>query len=207
MQEAGCAFLPAKELHDFIRRAFIEEGAPFYRDEYEHLRWARIAVQWTNTPKVKAMVAWAACARLITTGGDKWSKAKELQLLREWYGGWWEDVDEETGLPALPDFELTFYGPCATVEECSDITFAARCAHELLHCAQDEKDGEKQWGDDGRPKFAMRDHGVSTWVEVGEDFGPVERGVPELMAALAKAPRFPGATVSGLCGTCLRPMA
>lgn len=204
MREEGCAFLPARELHDFIRAAFVEEGAPFYRDEYAHLAFARIGVVWTNQPKTKAMVAWAASAQLVSLGGDAWSKGVELQQYREWFGGWWDEVDEETGLPALPHFRLTFYGPCAA--EMNDVGFCATVAHELRHCAVKEKDGEPVWGDDG-PAFAIRDHDVTAFLSVAEDFGAVERNVPELLSALRHAPRFPGAAVAGICGTCLRAVA
>lgn len=201
MREEGHTFQPGRDLYRFVRSAFIEPGAPFWREEYAPLLPARIGVLWTNVRKEKAMVQWAASAEVVTTGGDKWTKGRALQQLAEWFMGWFDDLPGSQG-EDLPDFVLTFYGP--EMMKCNDVGFCAYIAHELRHCAQKEKDGGPLFDDDDRPQWAIRDHDVTAWLSVAEDFGPVERNVPELVAALAKEPRFPGAEVSGICGTCER---
>lgn len=196
----GDHFAPARDLHQFILSAFIQEGAPFYRPEYEHLRDARIGVLWTNVEKVKNGVAWAASAELVTTGGDKWTKGRSLMQLEEWFGEWWPMGDDDS---TLPDFVLTFFAPAAGYM--NDIGFCATVAHELRHCAQKRDRFDEPAFDQltGRPLFTILDHDVSTFLSVAEDFGDVERNVAELVEIVNRnQPRFPGALVEGICGVC-----
>lgn len=208
MVEDGCILRPARDLHDFIRSAFIEPGAPFWREEFAHLETARIAVRWTNVYKEKGMMPWAAGCEAFFPRGDAWSKAFQEQIAREWYGGWWDDTDEESGMPALPDFVLTFSGPAAA--QTSDVGFCRTVHHELRHCGcKREDDGETpKYGGDGRPKFRLYDHEVSAFVSEMEDFGMDPHGFEAaFVAAAQRAPRFSGAAVAGICGTCLRAVA
>lgn len=201
----GDHFAPARDLQQFILSAFVMEGAPFYRSEYEHLQEAKLAVLWTNVEKAKNGVMWAASAELVTVGGDKWTKGRSLQQLEEWFGGWWGPGESVFG--PLPDFVLTFYAPATS--GMNDTGFCATIAHELRHCAQktDRFDEPMFDKETGRPQYAILDHDVSTFLSVAEDFGSVERNVRELNEILKTAPRFPGAIVEGICGICERKVA
>ena len=204
LREDGNYFLPAREVHDFIRAAFIDPAGPFWRAEYEHLEVAHIGVLWTNVPKIKGMVQWAASAELVTMGGDKWTKGRALQQYAEWFMGWWDGF--ESGEGEIPDFIITIYGPGAA--ESNDAGFCRTIAHELRHCAQKlDNFGEPAFDNDGRPQYAIRDHDVSEFVSVVEDFGPIGANVSALVSAAARAPRFPGAYVAGVCGVCLKAVA
>lgn len=202
LQEEGFMFVAAPELHRFIVEAFIQPDGPFHRDEYAILAEARIGVQWTNMPKNKGMVEWAAQAEIINASGDAWSKGIDWMVMADWFGDWWTPDQGDEG--DLPNFRLTFYGP-SWME--SNVT--GRCAtiaHELRHCAQKlDRNGEPRFDMDDRPVWGIRAHDVETFVSVVEDFGAeTERNVKELVAAALRAPRFPGALVEGICGTCGR---
>ncbi|HEU4753778.1 MAG TPA: putative metallopeptidase, partial [Armatimonadota bacterium] len=143
------------------------------------------------------MVSWAASAELVTTGGDAWTKGRSLQQLLDWFGHWWGEEQEGE----LPDFVLTFYAPAAAAM--NDLGFCATCAHELRHCSvKRDRYGEIRYDPDDRPIWAILEHDVTEFLSVVEDFGPVGRNVAQLAEVALRAPRFPGAVVEGICGTC-----
>ncbi len=126
--------------------------------------------------------------------------AKELWLwqMRRWFAT--EDEPDK-----IPDFLITLNATHAL--DCEDVEFCATVKHELCHCRQATidglPDGMPWFKEDGSRVWTMRAHDVETFVEVAEDFGPVERGVPELMAALSRPPRFNAGHIRVACGVCL----
>lgn len=197
LREPGWRFEPAPELLAFLRAAFIDEGAPFYRDEYEHLREARLGVLWTNVERVKDGLLTLGMAQLYRNSGDRWTSGRSYQQVMEWFVDWWpEELEPE------PHFILTFYAPY--VAAANDPSACALFSHELRHCGQ--KIG--QWGEPkfnqvtGEPEFAMVGHDVSEFVSVVQDFGieAAGPGAVAMVAAAKKAPRFGAAHVAGVCG-------
>lgn len=202
LAEPGDTFAPAPDLATFLHDAFIAPGAPFHRQEYEHLAEARIGVLWTNAIRVKNGLQTLGMAQLWRDSGDKWSSGRSAQQVREWFAGWWDDP--------YPDFLLTFYAPFAA--EANDPSACALFSHELRHCGQDtDAYGEPKYDDSGNPVFAMVGHDVEQFVSVVEDFGIEAAGqrAVEFVRAAQRAPRFSAGEVAGVCGcgTTLRMVA
>lgn len=195
LHEPGDRFEPDRSLHDFLHAAFIDEGAPFGRSEYKHLREAKIGALWTNAERVKDGLLTLGMAQLYRNSGDRWVSGRSAQQTLEWFGSWWDDP-----LDPYPDFILTFYAPYAV--GANDPSFAALCAHELRHCAQKrDRWGEPKFDKNGMPEFAMLAHDVGEFVSVVEDFG-IEAAGPsavQFVEAARQAPRFDAGVVAGVC--------
>lgn len=189
-------FAPAPELAGFIRQTFIEQGAPFWREEYAHLAEARIGVLWTNVERVKDGLRTLGMARLVRASGDRWSNGRVLQQSVEWFGDWWADADDP-----LPHFEITLYAPYVALA--SYPTACALIAHELRHCGQkSDRWGEPAFDENGDPIYAMVGHDVEQFVSVVEDFGIEAAGQAgvRFVEAAKKKPRFGASEVAGICG-------
>lgn len=195
LRDVGYRFEPAPELLEFLRAAFIEPDAPFYRDEYEHLLDARIAVLWTNVERVKDGLLTLGMAQLWRNSGDRWTSGRSAQQIDEWFSEWWPDE-----LDPSPHFILTFYAPY--VAGTNDSSACALFAHELRHCGLKlDAFGCPKFGDEG-PEYAMVGHDVNEFVSVVEDFG-IEAAGPAAVAfveAAKRRPRFGAAHVAGGCG-------
>lgn len=198
LRRVGDLFVPAPELLAFLREAFIREGAPFGRPEYEHLREARIGTLWTNVERIKGEHLTLGTAQLFRDVGDRWTVGRTLQQLREWFGDWWDDDADDD---PYPHFIITIYAPAAA--EMNDPSFAALCAHELRHCGQKrDRWGEPKFDRDGNPEWTIVGHDVEEFVSVVEDFG-IEAAGPaavRFVEAARKAPRFSAVDVAGVCG-------
>lgn len=189
-------FEPAPDLAEFVREAFIEPGASFWRPEYEHLQEARIGILWTNVERVKDGLGTLGMARLVRVSGDKWTAGRSAQQSIEWFADWWPDADDP-----LPHFELTFYAPWVAIA--NDPSACALFAHELRHCGQKlDRWGEPSFDDSGDPQFAMVGHDVEQFVSVVEDFGIAAAGQAgvRFVEAAQKAPKFSAGEVAGVCG-------
>lgn len=198
LSDTGDHFEPSRELHDFLQAAFIAEGAPFGREEYEILREAKIGTLWTNVERRKDGLLTLGMAQLFRISGEKWSAGRTAQQLREWFKDWWP---EDEDFDPYPHFLLIFYAPYAA--KASDASFAALCAHELRHCGQKrDRWDEPKFDQDGNPEWAMVGHDVEEFVSVVEDFGAAAAGpmVTRLVEAAKKAPRFSAGEVAGVCG-------
>lgn len=200
-QDLEGAFARAREVEEWIRRHFIEPDGVFFDDIHESLQQAYVGVLWaTKEIKVRGLVP-AGTAEMPTRSVARMSgHAKEMWLwqLRRFFGD-----EERPG--RIPDYLLTFDAKYAAESE--DVEWCATVKHELCHCGQEtwdgKRDGPPRFTKTGRRVWTMWPHGVETFPEVAEAFGPVERGVPELMAALSRRPKFGAAQIEVACGYCM----
>jgi hypothetical protein len=189
---APAAFVPTPELADWVRRTFVEDGAPLLNEEHLHLRAADIGFLWTNVQNRRQGRTVLGQAELGTpqgANGGAWGRARALIQRREWFG-------------EVPDFIITLdagYG-----SDCSPAEFCALVEHELYHCAQ-AKDpfGMPRFHRDGSPVFTMRGHDVEEFVGVVRRYGADAAHVRALVDAANRPPEVAGASIAQACGTCL----
>lgn len=188
----GGFFVPAPELEKWIRKNFIEEDGPLFREEHRHLQTAFIGCLWTNVTLRQKQRGVAATAEMPSPQGNKWAQERAKQQMRQWFG-------------IVPDFVLTFYAPENAERE--DDAFCALVRHELLHCGQELDEFEcPKFKKDGSPRFAIVGHEVEEFPAVIEDFG-VYCGAGRSVAfveAAKKAPRISEVKLAAACGTCAR---
>lgn len=187
-------FVPAPDLEEWIRNAYLDEEGPLYTPEHDHLRDATIGCLWTtaeNRRQGRRIVGQAEMPENTLGRLNKWLQARCWQQLREWFG-------------YEPDFLLTFDAIHAA--DVDDATFASLVDHELTHCAQarDEFDMPAFYKD-GRPKFAIKGHDVEEFVSVVRRFGIEAAGeqATNLVIAAAKGPEIAPVKLAQACGTCL----
>lgn len=189
---AAQAFVPAPELHDWIRAAYLDEAGPLHDHDHDHLREASIGCLWTNVENSRALrriVAMAEMPERANRAG-KWARARAYQQLCEWFDH-------------APDFLLTFdavYGA-----EIDDASFCALVDHELRHCAQDvDEFGQPKFSrSTGQPIFTIRGHDVEEFVGVVRRFGAPAAGVQSMVEAAAKRPEIAAGKIAQACGTCM----
>lgn len=187
-------FVPAPDLLDWIRAAFLDEASPLYNSEHAHLREAHIGVLWTNCDNSRNMRAVIGQAELMPPMAmGKWQKARAEQQIVDWFDG-------------MPDFLLTFSAPAAAGMD--DPSFCAVVEHELYHCAQKlDKYGMPAFKQDGTPSFCIRGHDVEEFIGVVARYGAEAAGVSAIVDAAQREPTIGRASVAGACGTCLRAVA
>lgn len=198
------SFAPAPELAEWVRAAFLTEGAPFWTDEHRHLNEARIVWCWTTCEgRSKGRQIVGEC-QLYSPRGRQWAKLRDLWLAREW----WREMpgyDPEEYEGGEPDFVITLYAPWAQAAQ--DASFAAVVDHEMCHASQ-KKDGygiPKRNQATGRPEWEIRGHSVEEFTEVVRRWGA--RALPEVERMVAAARRPPEIAEAQLrigCGTCRR---
>lgn len=187
------AYARAEEVEEWLRRAFIESGGTFFSETHEPLADAYIGVLWATKEVRRKGLTLAGQAEMPQRSvGHMNGHVKEIWLwqMRRWFG------------PQLPDFLVTLNAK--HLGDCGDVEFAATVKHELMHCDQAlDEFGSRRFKRDGSRVWTIKPHDVETFVEVAEDFGPVERGVRDLMTMLSRPPRFGAAQIEIACGTCL----
>lgn len=189
--------IPAPELTEWIRAAYLEIDGPLYSEGHIHLRDASIGVLWTNARNIRQqrhVLGQAEMpARSITKAGA-WHRARQEQQMRDWFEG------------IIPDFVLTFDAPFAV--SCDDATWCALVDHELCHCAQatDEFGMPRFNQQTGDPIWSIRGHDVEEFVSVVQRFGIEAAGeqAVDLVIAAAQKPEIAPAKMSLACGTCLQ---
>lgn len=188
--------VPDPELAAWIRDAYYTEGGPFFTHEHAHLGHATLGCLWTNAPnssKGRRIVGLAEMPERSLGRGGKWSKARQEQQLREWFG-------------CVPNFVLTFDALYA--DSCDDASFCALVDHELCHCAQavDEFGAPKFNRETGLPVFTMRGHDVEEFVSVVRRWGIQAAGeaATDLVIAAAQKPEIAPAKIAQGCGICAR---
>lgn len=187
-------FLPAPELTDWIKDAFLDPGGPLHWAGHEHLNEAAIGCLWTTAENRKKGRSIVGQAQLTTRGGgDPWATARARQQRLEWFG-------------RDPVFLLTFDAYFAN--DADDATFAALVDHELCHCAQelDEFGAPKYSQTTGDPIWTLRGHDVEEFVSVVRRFGIQAAGeaATDLVIAAADKPEVAPAKLAQACGTCAR---
>ena len=138
--EPGWEIEPSKELEDWIKAVFINEGGPLCNPRHEHLRHADIACLWTNACYVDGGMQIAATAELVKISGKPFARVMTIDHLLLLFG-------------RIPTHILKFYAPAAAAS--SDATFCRRANHELCHCAQ-KKDVTRTSALSSRPPAARQ---------------------------------------------------
>lgn len=193
------AFARAEDVEEFLRREFVEPGGYFHSPTHEALEDAYVGVLWSTAEvRIRGLVP-TGTAEMPTRSAARMSgHMKEVWRwqMRRWFG------------PQLPDFLITLNARYLARCDDYEMEFLATGKHELLHCRQatvdGTEDGDPWFKRDGSRVWTIWPHDAETFVEVAEDFGPVERGVAEIAAALKHPPRFSAARVRIACGTMAR---
>lgn len=190
MDVGGPSFLPAPDLHDWLRETFIEDGAALENEDHKHLRFASLGVLWSSVPNSRqgrTVVGQAEDGTPRAMG--RWAKARAEQQITEWFG-------------EIPDFILTFSADY--VAQASDVEFMALVEHELYHCGQ-ERDafGVPKFRQSGLPAFTIRGHDVEEFVGVVRRYGADASGVRDLVEAASHEPLIARASIAQACGTCM----
>jgi hypothetical protein len=188
-------FAPARDLAQWVRSVFIDDGAALENPEHAHLQHAEIGFLWTNVGNARQGRRIIGQCELGEPQGavGRWAKARARQQVREWF----EDV---------PDFIITIDAHYAAV--CGDAEFCALIEHELFHASQ-AKDlfGAPKFNREGMPVWAMRGHDVEEFVGVVRRYGAEAAGVDEMVRAANQGPEIAKATIEHTCGTCSRRVA
>lgn len=190
LEPVAPSFLPAPELHDWVRETFIEDGAVLENEDHKHLRFASLGVLWSSVPNSRqgrTVVGQAEGGTPRAMG--RWAKARAEQQITEWFG-------------EIPDFILTFSADY--VAQASDAEFMALVEHELYHCGQ-ERDafGAPKFRQSGLPAFTIRGHDVEEFVGVVRRYGADASGVRDLVEAASHEPLIARASIAQACGTCM----
>ncbi len=183
-------FMPDKALVNWLRSTFIDPQGTLPNPDHAHLMGVSIGALWTNVENTKRNRQILGTAELISVGGDKWTKGRFLQQLRQWFG-------------LIPTFLLTFDAHAA--DHSTDAEWCQLAEHELYHCGPElDEFGNPKFDKDGFPCFAMRGHDVEEFTGVVRRYGALRPDVKALVEA-ANQPRpdiAPG-RIAAACGTCL----
>lgn len=193
-------FVPAPELVEWIKSAYLADDGPLFNRDHSHLNGAVIGALWTNTDNTRQMrrvIGQAEMPARSLTKNGAWQRARQEQQMRDWFGG------------EVPDFVLTFDALHADI--CDDAAFCALVDHELYHCAQQEDEfGMPKFNQaTGEPSFTIRGHDIEEFVGVVRRFGIEAAGeqAVDMVIAAAQRPEIAPAKLSQACGTCLRQVA
>jgi hypothetical protein len=185
-------FVPAPDLVGWISATFLDDGAPLFNEDHQHLVYATIGALWTVVPNARNGRGIVGQAELGSTigGMGKWTRARAEQQIVEWFG-------------SVPDFVITLFAPYA--ENCDDATFCALVEHELSHCGQEPDEyGMPRFKKSGLPAFCMRGHDVEEFIGVVRRYGADAAGVRAMIEAAAAGPTIAAADISFACGNCQR---
>jgi hypothetical protein len=184
-------FLPAPEIEEWLRAAFLDEGSALYNFEHRHLQEAHLGCLWASVPNMtKGREVVGTCESALMTG-PAWKKARALAQLKSWFGG-------------VPDFILTFSASFA--RGCSDAEWCALVEHEMYHAGQQlDEYGMPKFTKDGEPKFALRGHDVEEFIGVVRRYGTGATGanMRELIEVAGQKPEIAAIEIGAMCGTCL----
>ncbi len=191
-------FEPAPELGAWLRETIIDGGAPLCNPDHRHLRFLDVGFLWTNVGYRKQGRWVRGEARVAQpTGSNDWLFARQELQLRAYF------PDQPDARP-IPDFLITLDARYV-MQRLADGDPAAVLAlleHELYHCAQKTRDGLPVFGDDGRPKPAIRPHDVEEFHRVARRYGAATPALRGLAQALEEGPTVAPAEQHGVCGTC-----
>lgn len=183
-------FWPAPELATWVRDTFLLDTGLLYNEEHKHLIDADVCFLWASSGYTRRGVRVLGRCEEVRIMGEAWTKARQEQQMREWFGH-------------VPEFLITIDGFHAA--SCSDVEFCALIEHELFHIghAKDEF-GAPKFRQDGRPRLGLRDHDVSEFVGVVARYGVGDAGAPlaQMIIAAAKGAQVAPIRVAQACGTC-----
>lgn len=181
---------PADGVAEWVQQSFLEEGAPLFNAEHEHLFFADIAYLWAaveNTRQMRRVVG--QCEEVMIRAGG-WQKARTEQQFYEWFG-------------RVPKFLITLDANYA--RECGDLEWCALVEHELYHVGQRQEFGEPAFTRDGLPKLGIRGHDVEEFVGIVRRYGigAAAGDTAKLVEAAKRAPEIGQLNIAHACGTCL----
>lgn len=192
----GPVFMPAPEVEEWFRAAFLDEKSPLYNVEHDHLNSANIGVLWTNVENIRQgrrVVGMVELPKPHPALG-KWAKARYEHQLRQWFGARAVELD------FLMTLDAVYW--VAT----SDIEFCSGGDHELYHCGQKLEDGIPAFNKrTGEPKFALRGHDAEEFVGIVRRWGPgaAAGDTAALVAAAQHEPEIAAVHVASMCGNCM----
>lgn len=184
-------YVPAPEVVEWLRAAFLEDGSKLYNEEHIHLKDADICVLWTNDPYAKQGRRVAGTAEIPMFRCGAWQKGRQEQQMREWF-------------ERVPQFLITLDANYAA--QASDAEFCALVEHELYHCGQERDEfGAPKFTKHGLPKYAMRGHDVEEFVGIVRRYGAGNAAgdTAKLVEAASKPPEVAKLDISRCCGTCM----
>ncbi len=191
---AADRFVPAPDLHDWIRAAYFSEEGDLFTEEHGHLEEANIGCLWTtaeNSRHGRRIVGQAEIPMNSYARLGKWQRGRGVQQLEKWFA-------------CVPDFLITLDAIYA--DEVDDATFCALVDHELFHCAQAEDEfGQRRFSKTtGLPVWCIKGHDVEEFTAVVRRFGIEAAGekATDFVIAAARRPEIGPAKVAGACGTC-----
>lgn len=181
---------PADGVAEWVQKSFLEEGAPLFNAEHEHLFFADIGYLWAaveNTRQMRRVVG--QCEEVMIRAGG-WQKARTEQQFYEWFG-------------RVPKFLITLDANYA--RECGDLEWCALVEHELYHVGQRQEFGEPAFTRDGLPKLGIRAHDVEEFVGIVRRYGigAAAGDTAKLVEAAKRAPEIGHLNIAHACGTCL----
>lgn len=181
---------PANGVAEWVQKSFLEEGAPLFNAEHEHLFFADIGYLWAaveNTRQMRRVVG--QCEEVMIRAGG-WQKARTEQQFYEWFG-------------RVPKFLITLDANYA--RECGDLEWCALVEHELYHVGQRQEFGEPAFTRDGLPKLGIRAHDVEEFVGIVRRYGigAAAGDTAKLVEAAKRAPEIGHLNIAHACGTCL----
>ncbi|MGC2239134.1 MAG: putative metallopeptidase [Pyrinomonadaceae bacterium] len=183
-------FVPAPELEEWARLAFLSDDSPLFNEDHIHLSTAHIGYLWTNVPNEKAGQIIAATCEIPFFRGNAWQKHRQIMQMQEWFGD-------------IPDAVITFDARLADI--CSDLQFCGRADHELYHIRHAvNKLGEPLFDDAGQPKFAPKGHDVEEHTGIMRRYGPggCAGDTIAFIEASMRAPEIGEIELIGVCGSC-----
>lgn len=157
LREPGFELEPAPEVVDWLRRMFIDEGAPMFNPRHSHLQKVDLVAMWTNVEYTEGGVQVVGQAEIVKVSGKPWQRADKVDRLCTLHGNIpqariWLDAPAWCG--------GGFWDACSTGE------------HELGHFAHKvSKEGEKQYDDRDRPVLTAQAHDVEEHVFIMERYG------------------------------------
>ena len=192
----GPVFMPAPEVDEWLRAAFLDEKSPLYNVEHDHLNSANLGILWTNVENIRQMRRVVGMVELPKPHPalGKWAKARYEYQLEQWFG--------QVELDFLITLNAIY---CAGS---SDIEFCSVVDHELFHCAQKlDEDGFPAFNKyTGKPKFALRGHDVEEFVGIVRRYGAGAAAgeTAALVAAAQLEPEIAAVSVATMCGNCMK---
>lgn len=189
------AFVPAPDVGNWMREAFLDPGGPLANEEHEHLLQADIGVLWTNVKNVRQMRITLGTAEIFEPKGNAWQRERQRIQVRQWFG-------------REPDFIVTLSAPYCSAA--SDAAFCALVEHELYHCAQatNPRTLDPSFSrETGLPLWTIRGHDVEEFIGVARRYGTSVPQIAEFVKAVQQGPTVALGDLAGACGTCLRKVA
>lgn len=204
--DPGCSILPAPELGEWAREAFITPGGLLHNPDHEHLEYASILWLWAYTENFKSRRTVLGDCSIPTPpmSGGAWGRAAYWQQLEEWGAAGGVDTGNLDGTVGRPDFVIRIYAPFWA--ECDDLSACALAEHELYHAGQDVDENEDPAfvASTGLPKFAIKGHDIEEHSGVLRRYGLATPDLERFSLNLKSPPTVGRASISQACGTCAK---